>query len=235
MPIALGSLGIRVSNRSHIERFDLAVPRSELDDRRDRLLRTRWPERETVDDWSQGIPLTYLQDLCAYWAQRYDWRRAEAALNAVGQYRTEIDGLGIHFLHARSPHPGALPLLMTHGWPGSVVEFLKVIGPLVDPAAYGGAVGDAFDVVCPSLPGYGFSDKPAAPGWGVERIAAAWAELMGRLGYERYGAQGSDWGTSVSASLGQQDAGHVAGIHLMPPLAPPDPATFGDLTERERD
>jgi epoxide hydrolase len=214
--------------------FTIAVPEAELDDLRERLRRTRWPERETVGDWSQGVPLDYVRALCAYWAEEYDWRATEARLNALPQFRTVIDGLGIHFLHVRSPHAGALPLVMTHGWPGSIVEFLAAIGPLTDPVAHGGDAADAFHVVCPSLPGYGFSDKPAAPGWGVERIAAAWVELMARLGYERYGAQGSDWGTSVSASLGRQDPAHVAGIHLMPPLAPPDPATFDDLTEREQ-
>jgi pimeloyl-ACP methyl ester carboxylesterase len=180
------------------------------------------------------VPLEYLRDLCAYWADGYDWRATEARLNALPQYRTVIDGLGIHFLHVRSRHADALPLVITHGWPGSIVEFLKVIGPLTDPAAHRGDAADAFHVVCPSLPGYGFSDKPTRPGWGIERIAAAWTRLMGRLGYGRYGAQGGDWGTSVSAEIGRQDPGHVAGIHLMPPLAPPDPATFDDLTERER-
>jgi epoxide hydrolase len=214
--------------------FRLEVPEAQLQDLRDRLTRTRWPEAATVGDWSQGVPLTYLRDLCRYWADDYDWRATETRLNRLGQSRTDLDGLGIHFLHVRSPHPEALPLVLTHGWPGSVIEFLKVIGPLTDPVAHGGEAADAFHVVCPSLPGYGFSDKPGRPGWGVERIARAWAALMARLGYGRYGAQGSDWGTSVSASLGQQDPQHVAGIHLTPPLAPPDPATFGDLTERER-
>src|SRR5919197_3125278 len=214
--------------------FRIQIPEAELRDLRERLERTRWPERETVDDWSQGVPLAYLRDLCRYWAERYDWRATERRLNALPQFRTEIDGLGIHFLHVRSPHPEALPLILTHGWPGSIVEFLKVIGPLTDPTAHGGAAVDAFHLVCPSLPGYGFSDKPAAPGWGLERIAGAWARLMARLGYQRYGASGGDWGTSISASLSQQDPGHVAGIHLVPPLAPPDPATFDDLTERER-
>jgi epoxide hydrolase len=214
--------------------YRIEVPESELRDLRERLRRTRWPERETVDDWSQGVPLVYLRDLCGYWADGYDWRSTEARLNALPQFHTEIDGLGIHFLHVRSPHDDALPLVITHGWPGSVVEFLKVIGPLTDPTAHAADAADAFHVVCPSLPGYGFSDKPARPGWGVERIAAAWSALMHRLGYESYGAQGSDWGTSISASIGQQDAEHVAGIHLTPPLAPPDPATLDDLTERER-
>jgi pimeloyl-ACP methyl ester carboxylesterase len=214
--------------------FRIDVPDTDLADLRERLQRTRWPEAETVTDWSQGVPLAYLQDLCRYWATGYDWRATEARLNALAQFRTEIDGLSIHFIHNRSPHPDALPLIMTHGWPGSVVEFVKVIGLLSDPTAHGGDAADAFHVVCPSLPGYGFSGKPAGPGWGIQRIAAAWAELMARLGYQRYGAQGSDWGTSVSTSIGQQDPGHIAGIHLVPPLAPPDPSTFADLTERER-
>jgi pimeloyl-ACP methyl ester carboxylesterase len=204
--------------------FRIDVPDSELRDLRERLRRTRWPERETVADWSQGVPLDYVRELCRYWADEYDWRATEARLNELPQFRTEIDGLGIHFLHVRSPRPDALPLVLTHGWPGSIVEFSKVIGPL----------SDAFHVVCPSLPGYGFSDKPAEPGWGVERIAAAWARLMARLGYERYGAAGSDWGTSISADIGRRDAEHVAGIHLIPPLAPPDPATFDDLTDAEQ-
>jgi epoxide hydrolase len=178
--------------------------------------------------------MAYLRDLCAYWAGEYDWRTTEARLNALPQFRTTIDGLAIHFLHVRSPHADALPIVITHGWPGSIVEFLKIIGPLTDPTAHGGDASDAFNVVCPSLPGYGFSEKPARPGWGVERIARAWTVLMARLGYQRYGAQGSDWGTSVSASVGQQDPQHVVGIHLTPPLAPPDPATLDDLTERER-
>jgi epoxide hydrolase len=213
--------------------FRINVPDQELADLRDRLRRTRWPEPETTGDWSQGVPLGYMEELCGYWAEGYDWRACEARLNALPQFRTGIDGLAIHFLHVRSPRARALPLIMTHGWPGSVVEFLKVIGPLTDPARYGGDPADAFHVVCPSLPGYGFSGKPAASGWGIERIAAAWAELMARLGYTRYGAQGSDWGTSVSTLLAQQDAKHIAGIHLTPPLAPPDPATFGDLTAAE--
>jgi pimeloyl-ACP methyl ester carboxylesterase len=217
-----------------VEPFRIEVPGAELDDLRARLNATRWPERETVDDWSQGVPLEYIKELCGYWAAGYDWRATEARLNALPQFRTEIDGLGIHFLHVRSPHAEAMPLVITHGWPGSIVEFLKVIGPLTDPGAHGGDSTDAFHVVCPSLPGYGFSDKPQQPGWGVERIAAAWTELMARLGYERYGAQGSDWGTSISACIGQRDPEHVAGIHLTPPLAPPDPATFDELTHGER-
>jgi pimeloyl-ACP methyl ester carboxylesterase len=204
--------------------FRIDIDESQLIDLRARLHGTRWPERETVDDWSQGVPLAYLRELCRYWADEYDWRATESRLNSLPQFRTEIDGLGIHFVHVPSTKPDALPLILTHGWPGSIVEFTKVIRPL----------SETFHVVCPSLPGYGFSDKPSAPGWGVERIASAWAALMARLGYRRYGAAGSDWGTSVSTSIGQQDNEHVVGIHLIPPLAPPDPATFDDLSEQER-
>jgi epoxide hydrolase len=223
-----------MSMSGQLTEFQIEVPETELRDLRERLERTRWPEEETVEDWSQGVPRAYLRDLCGYWAERYAWRATETRLNALPQFRTAIHGLGIHFLHVRSQHADALPLIITHGWPGSIIEFLKVIGPLTNPTAHGGAAGDAFHVVCPSLPGYGFSDKPTRPGWGLERIAVAWSALMARLGYDRYGAQGSDWGTSISASLGQQDSAHVAGIHLTPPLAPPDPATFNDLTEGER-
>jgi len=215
--------------------YRIEIPDADLADLRERLLRTRWPESETVTDWSQGVPLAYLRELCDYWAERYDWRATEARLNALPQCGIEIDGLAIHVLHARSPYPDALPLVLTHGWPGSIVEFLKVIGPLTDPPAHGGDSADAFHVVCPSLPGYGFSDKPDRTGWGVQRIAAAWAELMARLGYSRYGAQGGDWGTSVTTSLGQQDPEHLAGIHLNPPIAAPDPDTLGDLTDAERE
>ncbi len=217
-----------------IEPFTLAVPEAALDDLRDRLRRTRWPEAETVDDWSQGLPLSYAQELCEHWLERYDWRATEARLNAIGQFRSEIDGLGIHFLHARSPHEGALPLVLTHGWPGSVIEFLDVIGPLTDPAAHGGDAADAFHVVCPSLPGYGFSDKPTEPGWGIERIGDAWAALMGRLGYERYGAQGGDWGAGVTTCIGVQDPDHVAGIHLNMPVALPTADSLESLTEQEQ-
>jgi pimeloyl-ACP methyl ester carboxylesterase len=207
-----------------VESFRIDVREAELDDLRDRLRRTHWPERETVEDWSQGVPLAYMRELCDYWASEYDWRATEARLNALPQFRTKIDGLAIHLLHMRSADPDALPIVLTHGWPGSIIEFEKVIGPL----------SETFHVVCPSLPGYGFSDKPATTGWGIERIADAWAELMARLGYERYGAQGSDWGTSVSTLLAQRHREHVAGIHLMPPLAPPDPATLENLTDGER-
>jgi len=214
--------------------FRIDIPESDLDDLRQRLRQTRWPDAETVDDWSQGIPLSYTRDLCEYWLQRYDWRACEASLKQFPQFRTSIDGLDIHFLHVQSPEAGALPLVLTHGWPGSIVEFRKVIGPLTNPVAHGGDAADAFHVVCPSLPGFGFSGKPASPGWGTERIADAWDELMTRLGYARYGAQGGDWGAGVTARLGIRHADHVAGIHLNMVTAPPDPATMNDLTDQEK-
>jgi pimeloyl-ACP methyl ester carboxylesterase len=197
-----------------IHDFRIAIDDAVLDDLRARLRNTRWPEAELVDDWRQGAPLAWIQDICGYWAERYDWRAREALLNRFAQYTTEIDGLAIHFLHVRSPHPDAMPLILTHGWPGSVVEFQKVIGPLTDPTAHGGDAADAFHVVCPSLPGFGFSAKPTGIGWGVDRIAVAWATLMERLGYARYAAQGGDWGSAVTTSLGAQDAAHCLGIHI---------------------
>ncbi|MFK4680816.1 pimeloyl-ACP methyl ester carboxylesterase [Bradyrhizobium diazoefficiens] len=197
-----------------IKPFRIAISDDILADLKSRLARTRWPEAELVDDWSQGAPLKWIREICTYWADGYDWRAREARLNRIDQYTTEIDGLDIHFLHARSNEPSALPLIITHGWPGSIVEFQKVIAPLVDPAAHGGNPADAFHVVCPSLPGFGFSAKPQTTGWGVDRIAATWAKLMDRLGYARYGAQGGDWGSAVTTSLGAQDAEHCAGIHI---------------------
>jgi pimeloyl-ACP methyl ester carboxylesterase len=213
--------------------FEVAISDEDLADLADRLARTRWPEREPVADWSQGVPLVYLKGLCDYWAAAYDWRAREAHFNSFPQFRTEIDGLGIHFLHVRSPVVDALPLVITHGWPGSIVEFFEVIGPLTDPSAHGGDPRDAFHVVCPSLPGFAFSDKPTAAGWGVERTAAAWAQLMTRLGYERYGAQGGDWGASVSSHLATLHAEHVVGIHVNMVIAGPGGDT-DDLTEDEQ-
>ena len=207
---------------------------ADVNDLRDRLARTRWPEAETVDDWSQGVPLAYVRELCEHWRDAYDFGAAEARFNAFPQFRAEIDGIDIHFLHVRSPHDDALPLVLTHGWPGSVVEFHEVIGPLTDPVAHGGDAADAFHVVCPSLPGYGWSGKPARSGWGVERIAHTWAELMARLGYDRYGAQGGDWGARITTLVGMQDRDHVVGIHLNMAVALPDPDTFDSLTESER-
>ena len=214
--------------------FPVRISDEAVADLRERLGRTRWPERETVTDWSQGVPLAYLQDLCAYWAGSYDFAAAQARLTEFPQFRTEIDGLGIHFVHVRSPRADAQPLVMTHGWPGSVVEFRKVTGPLTDPQSHGGDPADAFHLVCPSLPGFGFSGKPAQTGWGVEHIADAWDQLMGRLGYTRYGAQGGDWGSGVTQALGIRHSDHVTGIHLNMVTAPPDPATMDNLTERER-
>src|SRR5215471_143653 len=187
-----------------IKPFRIAVADEVLDDLKVRLRRTRWPEAELVNDWSQGAPLRWVKDVCRYWLEGYDWRKREAALNRFAQFITAIDGLDIHFIHARSPHANAMPLIMTHGWPGSLVEFHKVIEPLTNPTAHGGDAADAFHLVCPSLPGYGFSGKPAEPGWGVARIADAWNELMTRLGYGRYGAQGGDWGSGVTAALGMR-------------------------------
>jgi pimeloyl-ACP methyl ester carboxylesterase len=216
-----------------IQPFEIDVPAAALADLRDRLARTRWPEKEPVGDWSQGVPLGYLQALCRYWAEGYDWPARQERLNSFAQYRTDIDGLGIHFLHVRSPHAGALPLVITHGWPGSVVEFLEVIGPLTDPPAHGGDPADAFHVVAPSLPGYAWSDKPAETGWGVGRTADAWAVLMARLGYDRYGAQGGDWGSMVTQCQGRQDPQHVAGIHINMAFGFPG-ADDGEPTEAER-
>jgi pimeloyl-ACP methyl ester carboxylesterase len=218
-----------------LEPFRVEVEEDALEDLRRRLASTRWPRPEPVADWSQGVPLAYLRELCGYWREEYDWRRLERRLNALPQFRTEIDGVRFHFLHVRSPHPEALPLVLTHGWPGSVLEFLEAIGPLTDPTAHGGEAGDAFHVVCPALPGFGFSSAPAETGWGPDRISRAWAQLMARLGYSRYGAQGGDWGSAVSRGLARNDPDHVVGIHLNSDHVPR--ATLdrlGAVTEFER-
>lgn len=204
-----------------IRPLTLAIPDTQIEDLKRRIAMTRWPEAETVDDWSQGTPLEALKALVAYWMDDYDWRRCEARLNGFGQYLTEIDGLDIHFLHVRSPHVEAVPLILTHGWPGSVIEFMEVIGPLTDPVAHGGKAEDAFHVVVPSLPGYGFSGKPATNGWGVEKIGLAWAELMRRLGYTRWFAQGGDWGAIITTTMGGQAPEGLAGIHTNMPVARP--------------
>ncbi|MFI5930872.1 epoxide hydrolase family protein [Actinoplanes sp. NPDC051494] len=204
--------------------FELRATDDQLTDLRDRLHRTRWPEPATTAGWEQGPPLDRVRALCAYWADGYDWRATEHRLGRLPQFRTEIDGLGIHFVHARSADPDATPLILTHGWPGSIVEFARVVEPLTAD----------FHVVCPSLPGYGFSDKPTTAGWTVERIARTWTTLMGRLGYDRFAASGHDWGTSVSTSIAQQFPESVIGLHLTPPLVAPDPATLDDLTPGER-
>lgn len=214
--------------------FTVNVPDEVLDDLRARLRNTRWAEAETVDDWSQGIPLSYTKELCDYWAEEYDWRAREAHHNQFDQFTAAVGDLNIHFIHQRSPHEDAKPLLITHGWPGSVVEFHKVIGPLTNPTEHGGDAADAFHVVAPSIPGFGFSDKPTTPGTGIERVAALWAELMGGLGYESFVAQGGDWGSIITTALGCNHSDVVDGIHLNMPIAGPDPETMSDLTESEQ-
>lgn len=217
-----------------IRPYRIEIPDPVLEDLKRRLATTRWPERAPVDDWSQGTPLEYLQAVCATWASEYDWRATEARLNRLPQFMTSIDGVDIHFLHLRSQHADALPLVMTHGWPGSIIEFLEVVDPLVNPTAHGAAAADAFHLVLPTLPGYGFSAKPAQTGWGVERIAHAWSTLMQRLGYARYVAQGGDWGASVSTWIGLQDPDHCRGIHVNMPIVAVDKTTLAELTPLEK-
>jgi pimeloyl-ACP methyl ester carboxylesterase len=222
-----------MTDTAHIEPFHLDVPQAALDDLKRRLELTRWPDSELVGDWSQGAPLAKVLALTTYWHDVYDWRRCERMLNGFGQFRTEIDGLRIHFLHIRSPQADALPLLMTHGWPGSVIEFHKVVGPLTDPVAHGGDAGDAFHLVLPSLPGYGFSDKPKGVGWNTARIARAWLVLMQRLGYERFVAQGGDYGSLVTNLMAAAAPKELAAIHLNLVSGEPDEKQKGDLTAEE--
>ena len=217
-----------------IENFAIDIPAAEIDDLNRRLAQTRWPDAETPDDWSQGVPLAYAQAFCSYWADGYDWFARQALMNRFDQFKTTVEDLDIHFIHHPSPSPQARPLLITHGWPGSVVEFHKVIEPLADPAAHGGDPADAFHVICPSLPGYGFSGKPAATGWGVEKIAAAWDQLMERLGYDGYFAQGGDWGAAVTTAIGFQNLGRCAGIHLNMPFAAPTAEAMSNPTDRDK-
>jgi pimeloyl-ACP methyl ester carboxylesterase len=222
--ISFSALGQPVEDRQ-IRPFRIQVPQAALDDLRQRVNATRWPDRETVADQSQGAQLEKLQPLMKYWGSGYDWRKVEAKLNALPQFKTTIDGVEIHFIHVRSRHENALPVLVTHGWPGSVIELLKVIEPLTDPTASGGRAEDAFDVVIPSLPGYGFSGKPTSAGWNPDRIALAWGELMTRLGYTRYVAQGGDWGAPVTGAMARQSAAGLTGIHLnLPATVPPEVA-----------
>jgi pimeloyl-ACP methyl ester carboxylesterase len=222
--------------------FRVDVPESDLDDLRDRLARTRWPDELPGVGWSRGVPVGYLRELAEYWRTTYDWRTHEARLNELPQFTTEIDGANVHLLHVRSPEPSALPLVLTHGWPGSVVEFLDVVGPLSDPRAHGGDPADAFHLVIPSIPGYGFSGPTREAGWTTDRVARAWAELMRRLGYERYGAQGGDWGAFVAPAVGRAEPDHVVGVHVnaatmgfipFGPVAEEELATFTDV-EKER-
>lgn len=215
--------------------FQIAVPEEQLHDLRRRLAETRWPEPATVSDWSQGVPLHDLQALCAYWRSEHDWRATEVRLNRWPQYLTDIDGLTIHFFHLQSSSPSAVPMILTHGWPGSFLEFEEVMEQLVGSQTLGAtSAGADFHLVVPSLPGYGFSGKPSSPGWGVHRIADAWAELMARLGYSQFIAAGSDWGTSVSTSLALRHPERLLGLHLIPPLVPPLPVGRETPTPQER-
>lgn len=226
-----------------IRPFRVHIPEAALTDLHQRILATRWPDKETVTDRSQGVNLDQIQNLVKYWGTGYDWRKTEAKLNALPQFVTNIDGLDIHFIHVRSKNPNALPIIITHGWPGSVFELLKIIGPLTNPEAYGGKASDAFDVVIPSMPGYGFSEKPKGTGWGPDRIGKAWDVLMKRLGYTHYVSQGGDWGSVIADAMGRQKPAGLLGIHVnMPATVPADiakalqsgePAPAG-LSDKER-
>ena len=242
-PTAEAQVSSTAAEDRSVRVFRASVPEDAIADLRRRLAATRWPDQEIVTDQSQGIQLAKLQELIRHWGAGYDWRKAEAKLNALPQFVTTIDGVDIHFIHVRSRHPSALPLIMTHGWPGSVFELLKTVGPLTDPTAHGGRAEDAFDLVMPSIPGFGFSGKPRDPGWNPDRIARAWAELMTRLGYTRYVAQGGDWGSPISSAMARQAPAGLLGIHInLPAIVPPEvaavlavggPAPAG-LSEKER-
>jgi pimeloyl-ACP methyl ester carboxylesterase len=225
-----------------IRPFKVEISQAALDELRQRIAMTRWPDKETVADQSQGAQLAKLQEVARYWGKDYDWRKTEAKLNALPQFTTNIDGVDIHFIHVRSRHANALPLIVTHGWPGSIIEQLKIIGPLTDPTAHGGRAEDAFDIVIPSLPGYGFSGRPATSGWDPDRIARAWGVLMQRLGYTRYVAQGGDWGAPITGAMARQAAVGLLGIHInLPATVPPEVAAAlgggpvpAGLSEKER-
>jgi pimeloyl-ACP methyl ester carboxylesterase len=225
-----------MSEATAIVPFEVEFRPEAIADLRHRLGNARWPDRQTADGWDQGVPLAYLQRLSSYWRGDYDMSRVATRLNRYPQFRTTLDGLDIHFLHVRSPHPAATPVILTHGWPGSVLEFLHVIDPLTDPIPHGRTAMDAFHLVIPSLPGFGFSDKPDTPGWNLERIGRAWSDLMLRLGYRRFGAQGGDWGGLLTTRLGIQDPEHVLGIHLNLAHASPEALlAFGELTDYEQE
>ena len=208
---------------SDISPFVISISDQQITDLNNRIANTRWPDAETTADWNQGVPLAYVKELVQYWGEHYDQQRLANRLNAFDNFKTNLLGLNIHFMHIRSSNPNARPLLLTHGWPGSVVEFLKVIGPLTEPQEHGGKADDAFHLVIPSLPGYGFSDKPQATGWGVEKIAEAWSALMARLGYSQYFAQGGDWGSVITSYVARQDPEHCLGIHINMGIVAPDP------------
>jgi microsomal epoxide hydrolase len=219
---------------TELQPFSVDVPEAVLDDLRDRLARTRWPDQIPGSGWGYGTDLAYLRDVCETWRTTFDWRAQEKRFNQWPHFLTDIGGQTVHFIHARSPEPDALPLVITHGWPGSVAEFLDVIGPLSDPRAHGGDPRDAFHVVAPSIPGYGWSGPTHEPGWDVRRVSETWKELMARLGYERYGAQGGDWGAIISSDLGVVDPAHVAGLHLNMLIAFPPTENAPELTEQEQ-
>ncbi|RPG22086.1 MAG: epoxide hydrolase [Gammaproteobacteria bacterium TMED57] len=208
---------------SDISPFVISISDQQITDLNNRIANTRWPDAETAADWNQGVPLAYVKELVQYWGEQYDQQRLANRLNAFDNFKTNLLGLNIHFMHIRSSNPNARPLLLTHGWPGSVVEFLKVIGPLTEPQEHGGKADDAFHLVIPSLPGYGFSDKPQATGWGIEKIAEAWSALMARLGYSQYFAQGGDWGSVITSYIARQDPEHCLGIHINMGIVAPDP------------
>ncbi len=217
-----------------ISPFSVDIAEAQLQDLRQRLEQTRWPEQETCQDWNQGIPLAYTRELADYWCKDYDWRKFERKLNGWPQFTTAIDGIDIHFIHRRSPRADALPIIISHGWPGSMVEFHKVIDALADPEAHGGRAEDAFHVVVPSLPGFGFSGKPVTTGTSVEKIGRMWGTLMSRLGYDRYVAQGGDWGAMITQNMGMTETTHCAGIHINMPIVAPDPETMDSLTPQEQ-
>jgi epoxide hydrolase len=225
-----------MSASNDVRPFRIDVPEAQLDDLRVRLKRTRWPDEIGENGWDYGVPLAYVQELAEHWSTDYDWRAYEARINEYPQFTTTIDGQNVHFLHVRSGEPNAFPLILTHGWPGSIVEYLDVIDPLSDPGAHGGDAADAFDLVIPSLPGYGFSGPTNEPGWNNLRIARAWSELMSRLGYEHYGAVGNDAGSMISPELGRIDPDHVVGVHVTQLFSFPsgDPAELTDLTPEEQ-
>lgn len=218
---------------SGFQPYQVRVADDDLHDLRRRLANTRWPEPATINDWSQGVPLESLRVLCEHWAKDYDWRGTEARLNELPQFIVEIDGLPIHLFHVRSSQPDALPLILANGWPSSIIEFLGVLGPLTEPAAHGAPSAPAFHIVVPTLPGFGFGAKPVGPGWNVQRIAAAWDEIMHRLGYARYVVSGGDWGSTVATALAMDSPAACAAVHLTMPLVFPEPADLANPTERE--